>query len=118
MKTPSIKNLAQVFSNPGQAKAILQMTRRELTKTDAGGLRLGNCVHSPETEDLRLSVLNSIENGLFGVECIISTKGEYADYLNTGDTYNTTLIYWNGNYRVQSLGDFIETMQRQGVKFK
>jgi hypothetical protein len=118
MRTPSIKTLSNVFQDPKQAKKILLMARRELTKTGAGAIRLMNCVHPTKTEDLRLSVLNSIDNNMFGVECIISTKGEYADYLNTGDTYALTLIYWNKSYRVQSVGDFIETMERQGVIFK
>lgn len=34
-----------------------------------------------------------------------------------GETYAPTVIYWRGQYRVQSVGDFIETMQRQGVRF-
>ena len=27
------------------------------------------------------------------------------------------VIYWRGAYRVQSLGDFVETMERQWVHF-
>lgn len=118
MKTPSINKLALVFTDAKKAKEIMQMTRRELTKTEAGTARLMNCIHAPNTEDLRLSVLNSIDPGLFGVECIISEKGEYADYLNMGDSYAPTVIYWRESYRVQSLGDFVETMEKQGVKFK
>ena len=32
-------------------------------------------------------------------------------------TLSRTIIYWRGRYRVQSLGDFVETMGRQGVRF-
>lgn len=120
MKTPSIKTLSQVFSNPEQAKKILQMTRNELLQTPAGSARNAECYNPPKTYDLRLVVLNALENSFHGVEWLEADKGVYvgASYLNTGDTYNTTLIYWNQSYRVQSVSDFIETMQRQGVKFK
>lgn len=118
MKTPSIKTLSAVFTDVKQAKKILQMTRNELLQTEAGKARDLECYNPPKTYDLRMTVLNAIEQGLHGVESVESNNGEYADYLNSGDSYKATLIYWKGTYRVQSLGDFIETMQRQGVKFK
>ena len=116
MKTPSIKTLSQVFSDPKQAKKILQMTRAELLET-VGKARAEECYNPPKTYDLRLSALNNLEC-LHGVEAVESNNGEYADYLNSGDIYNPTLIYWKGTYRVQSMGDFVETMERQGVIFK
>lgn len=117
MRLPSVKTLSEVFNDAKQARKIMEMSRSELSATDAGAKRLHECFHPPKTYDLRLHVLNSIESGLHGVESIESTSGEYADYLNTVDIYAPTLIYWRGNYRVQSLGDFIETMERQGVRF-
>ena len=118
MKTPAIKTVSQVFTDPKQAKKILQMTRSELLETPAGKARDLECFNAPKTYDLRLTALNAIEPGLHGVESVESNNGEYADYLNSGDIYNPTLIYWKGTYRVQSLGGFIETMERQGVIFK
>ena len=118
MKTPSIKTLSQVFTDAKQAKKILQMTRAELLELPAVQWRMKNCLNPPANYDLRLTALNSIDSAVFGVESIKSEKGEYASYINTGDVYNTTIIYWHQNYRVQSLGDFIETMERQGVIFK
>lgn len=117
MRLPSVKTLSEVFNDAKQARKIMEMPRAELSTTDAGARRLRECFHPPKTYDLRLHVLNSIEFGLHGVESIESTGGEYADYLNTGDTYAPTLIYWRGKYRVQSIGDFVETMERQGVRF-
>ena len=94
------------------------MTRSELLETPAGKARDLECYNPPKTYDLRLTALNAIEPGLHGCEAVESSNGEFADYLNSGDSYNPTVIYWKGNYRVQSLGDFIETMERQGVSFK
>ena len=55
---------------------------------------------------------------IVGVEGVEEAKtGLYADYLNTGDTYAPTVIYWRGAYRVQSLGDFVEIQERQGYRF-
>lgn len=120
MRTPSIKTLSLVFEDPKQAKKILQMTRNELLQTVVGKARNLECYNPPKTYDLRLTVLNALENGFHGVEWIEAEKGVYtgAAYLNVGDSYLLTLIYWDQSYRVQSVGDFIETMERQGVKFK
>lgn len=114
---PSIKTLSKVFSDPKKARAIFEMSRTQLLETTAGDARDKECYHAPKTYDLRLHVLNACDSGLHGVEAVQSAGGEYADYLNTGDTYAPTVIYWRGRYRVQSLGDFVETMQRQGVQF-
>lgn len=120
MKTPSIKTLSAVFTDAKQAKKILQMTRNELLQTEAGKARDLECWNAPKTYDLRMTVLNALDDGLYGVEWLEADKGVYngALYLNAGDTYAPTLIYWNQAYRVQSVGEFIETMERQGVKFK
>ena len=119
MKTPSIKTLSSVFTDAIQAKKILQMTRNNLLQTEAGKARDLECWNAPKTYDLRLTVLNALE-GLHGVERLSPCKENQngASYLNAGDSYAPTLIYWNQSYRVQSVGDFIETMERQGVKCK
>lgn len=43
---------------------------------------------------------------------------EWTEYLNTGDSYAPTVIRWRGKYRVQSVGDFRETLERAGVHFE
>lgn len=114
MRIPSVKTLALVFDDAKQARKIFEMNRAQLLETEAGAARHKKCYHAPETYDIRLHVLNALDSGLHGVESIKSAGGEFADYLNTGDMYAPTVIYWRGRYRVQSVGDFIE---RQGVKF-
>lgn len=114
MKTPSIKTLARIFADPEKAKEIFQMSRADLENTGPGRDMLMSCFNPPKTYDLRLYVLNAA-GGFYGVEAIETTQGEYAEYLNAGDTYTETIIRWRGTYRVQSVGDFVE---RQRVAFK
>lgn len=117
MRLPSVKTLSAVFADARRARQILEMTRAQLLELPAGSARFAACLHAPRTYDIRMHCLDALESGLHGVEAVKSTGGEYADYLNAGDSYAATLIYWRGAYRVQSLGDFIETMARRGVAF-
>lgn len=118
MRKLSVKTLAAVFTDAKAARRVFEMTRAQLVETDAGRARVAECHNPPKTYDVRLHVLDALEPGLCGVESLESTAGEYADYLNTGDTYAATVIYWRGAYRVQSVGDFVETLGRQNVRFK
>lgn len=117
LRKPSTKTLSAVFDDPKKARAVFEMNRAQLLETEAGAARYKECHHPPKTYDLRLHVLDALDSGLFGLESVQSTGGEYAEYLNAGDTYTPTVIYWRGAYRVQSIGDFVETMERQGVRF-
>lgn len=117
MRLPSIKTLAAVFSDPKTARKILEMPRSELLALPAGLKRAAEWFHPPETYDLRMHCLDALDSGRFGVGNIHSTGDECAEYLNAGDSYVPTLIHWRGAYRVQSVGDFVETMARQNVRF-
>jgi hypothetical protein len=115
-RRPSVKSLRQVFGDDAkQARAVLLMSRRELEDTDAGNARVRECYNPPATWDVRMEVLNAISGHTFGVEHCETEDGEFASYLNTGETYEPTVIYWRGKYRVQSLGDFVETLERNRV---
>lgn len=117
MKFPSIRSLREIHdANHAAMRRIGKMTRAELDATEAGTKRNRECYNRPTTPDVRMHALNS-EAGTFGVEYVQSHHGEHAEYLNTGDTYAPTIIHWRGTYRVQSLGDFIETQERNGVFF-
>lgn len=118
MRTPSIKTLSQVFDNPKKAKAILKMSRQQLLEIEACQWLVRRCYNPPRNYELVMAALNALETGVYGVENLESNNDYYAVFINTGDIYNTTVIFWQGRYRVQSIGDFIETMERQGVKFK
>lgn len=114
MRKPSIKTLSQCFGNPREARRIFDMSRAELLETDVGAARNRECHSAPRTADLRMHVLN-VCGGFHGIESLASERqsngysaDEYADYLNAGDSYLPTVIYWRGRYRVQCVGDFIE----------
>ena len=94
------------------------MSRAELSAQPAGAARIRECYHHPKWWDVRLHCLDAIGPGLYGLDGMTSIDGEHAEYLNAGDTYNDTIIYWRGSYRVQSVGDFVETMGRRSVHFK
>jgi hypothetical protein len=52
----------------------------------------------------------------FGVEYIRDASGAaIASYSNSGDTYAPTILrdYRTGNYRLTTLGDFVETYERR-----
>lgn len=117
MKTPSIKKLSAVFENSSEAKRILKLNRAKLLALPELQNFIATHLHAPKNYVMRLHALNLLNPGLYGVEYCCANCGDFAEYLNTGDTYAETLIFWRGRYRVQSLGDFIETMERNGVKF-
>lgn len=115
MRTPSVKTLSAVFTDAREAKRILTMDYAQLRQLPAAQERIAECLHPPKKWDVRMHCLNAIEPGLHGLESAQTASGdEWAEYLNAGDSYAPTLIYWRGNYRVQSLGDFVE---RSHVRF-
>lgn len=118
MNTPSIKTLSAIFGEKAkEAKRILTVDNTLAINTPAvNALRLA-CFNPPGKRMVRLTALNELGD-FHGVESIETVDGEYAEYLNSGDTYAGTLIFWRGKYRVSTVGDFVETMERNGVNFK
>jgi hypothetical protein len=117
-RNPSVQTLRAVFAdNAPEARRVLTLTHAQLREHPAGDARIAECHHMPAWHDVRLTALDSIGD-TFGVESIEFENGARADYLNSGDSYALTLIFWRGNYRVQSVGDFIETMERRGMRAK
>lgn len=116
-KIPSIKTLSLAFGDNAKAlRRILAMPHNELSEHPAAAARIRECYHRPAWSDLRLTALNATA-GTYGVEGVQSRSGSWATYLNTGDTYAPTIIFWQGKYRVQSLGDFVEIQERKGTHF-
>lgn len=107
---PSIKTLAQVFGDKApEARRILKMPRAQLEALPAGAARVRECYNPPQTWDVRMHCLAALDvPGLFGLEACGNREGEYMDYLNTGESYAPTLVYWRGRYRVASFGDIVE----------
>lgn len=118
-RLPSIKTLRAVFQDRAhEARRILEMRRDQLEAHPVGAARVAECHHAPQTRDLRMTILNALDSGLHGVEgFVIGRRNGDADtvwYLNAGDTYTPTLVFWAGAYRVESWGDRVEILERQG----
>jgi hypothetical protein len=65
-----------------------------------------------------MTVLDSLDSGLHGVEGFVIGRRDGTQatiwYINAGDTYTGTLVFWAGRYRVESWGDRLEILERQG----
>ena len=117
MRKPSIKTLRAAFGdNAAEARRIFEMSRAEIEKLPFAQTAEKQAFGRLHTEYLRAMALN-VCGGFNGLEAVQTANGEWVEYLNAGDVYYETIIYWRGNYRVQTLGDFIETMERRGVRF-
>lgn len=124
LKTRSPKYLAKFFnldpkkaaelhkianSNRNQLEEILKDPQYEST------LKWFNSLYrAPKTYELRLELLNTCL-GYYGAESIKINDdslgihaSDYITYLNSGDTYNNTIIYYAGVYYLSTLGDFVE----------
>lgn len=104
MKTPSIKSLSSIFGdNAKQAKAILTATDWPALRAILGGERTGGV----KLWQARMEALNELGE-FFGVETIALGDGSFVDYLNSGDSYGTTILRWRGNYLVGDWGSLVE----------
>ena len=66
----------------------------------------------------KLALASRVDSGFFGVETVWTTAGNPAFvYINTGDTYSPTIVRRNGSsaYRISTMGDEIESLERKGV---
>ena len=107
-RRPSIKTLGAVFGDKArEARAILEMNRAQLEALPAGAARVRECFHPPMTYDLRMSCLDAL-GASYGVEAFHTDSGAVCFYLNAGDSYAPTLVWFNGRYRVASWGDIAE----------
>jgi hypothetical protein len=105
--SPPINSLEAVFPGKGKrAKEILRMSRRELEELPAGAALIRECYNPPSTRDLRMECLNELLE-THGVEAFETEKG-WCYYLNVGDPYVTTILKFNGHYRLCCWGDIAE----------
>ena len=116
----TLKQLQEAFGEDEglAAYAVLGMSHNDLEEHPAGRERIEECYHHPEWWDVRMHVLNDVLH-MHGVESIeVRDDGIscYADYLNTGETYATTILHWEDEYRLESVGDFVEWVEREGLE--
>lgn len=108
MRIPTIKSLVPVFGDKAkQARKILEMDGKQLrAEFEADGMMQGY-YNPPSKKEMRMLLLDKLAE-TFGVEAIALGNGEIVDYLNSGDTYTPTLVFWRGNYSVKDWGTLVE----------
>ena len=116
-RMPSIKTLEAAF--PGKGAEIRALLKKERTTMSYESVKqwVNQCYHKPRYIDRLLLALNEILEG-HGVEPIWgndSVTWPIAEYVNMGDTYNTTILYDrdHGTIQVTCLGDWIERNERR-----
>lgn len=108
MRLPSIKTLQAVFGdNAKRARQILEMDRDQLRAEFAQTGMDRGFYHPPTKKEMRLLLLDKIAE-THGVETVALGNGEIVDYLNSGDTYTATLVFWHGRYHVTDWGTLVE----------
>jgi hypothetical protein len=120
---PSVKTLSAVFGdNAKTARKVLEMTYDEIVRFRIDRLIItndleGKCYHRPTLMELILDTLNALAD-THGIEhidmCRKDGTSQYLTYLNTGDMYTPTIVFWNGMYRVADVGTKVEVLERQG----
>lgn len=111
MRLPSVKTLSEVFGhNAKKAREALEANRaqRMALLEELGLMKWFNQHHHPpRIHDVRMAILDKLAETC-GVESIRVKDGSWCDYLNTGDTYAPTLLYFRGRYVVGDWGTIVE----------
>ena len=103
-----------------KTRAILNVIRGEVDPESYESVSnwVSRCYNRPSNSELRMEALNEILGG-FGVEGVFSddsiTEPAFA-YVNMGDTYDPTIVLYNGSYRVTSWGDTVEYLESKGIR--
>ena len=119
---PSVKKLVEIGIDDGQARLL----RRVLQTNDTDRLEeimdkhrttlatsrrwLHRCYNQPDVEQMQMEMANEIIDGC-GVEgCgeVDMRNGPPLEYVNLGDTYQTTLCRFRDRYIVSCWGDIVE----------
>lgn len=119
---PSIKRLLHHFPHKGTELRNILTGRTDPESYPAVKDWLEKCRHRPRYIDLQMAALNAALEG-HGVESL-QKDGTFGtpemQYVNMGDTYNTTIIWDDGRqaWFVESWGDWVEKAERRGLKFE
>lgn len=112
-RVPSVKTLHPVFGDRSQEARDLLKEDRNPEDYKSVKQWIKQCHHKPRKTELLMEALNEVA-GTCGVEPIWledDITWPTFDYLNTGDSYATTLIFNRVDMTVQvtSVGDLMET---------
>lgn len=121
MLIPARKTLQQIdWLTPEQIREVRHLvsgtTKTKSYQNVQAWIR--QCYHPPGYLDRLLCALNEICE-TFGVEALYKDGQVFAEYLNTGHTYQKTLVYRHdlGRLQVTSWGDLVEqfSLEKKGM---
>jgi hypothetical protein len=119
MNLPSIKTLSSItIGRAKELRRVLEIKDRAtlesiLDKYPVTAKWYHSCYNPMGFTTAKLSIANEIL-GTYGVEYIPkghNSKSPAIEYCNAGDTYNSTLLFVSGRYRVGCWGDIVERGQ-------
>lgn len=104
-------DLAELKLTDDQVARIREIVAGDVDMTDPGKFPktadwVRQCYNCPSLHELTMSALDEVVE-TYGVESI-TTSGGVLEYLNAGDTYAVTLLFWRGLLRVGCYGDIVE----------
>lgn len=117
---PSEKRLEEAF--PGKGRELRELMDKKRKTYDYKSVQewCKGCYHEPKFHERLMCAINEILGG-HGVEAMFRQGMTHPDmeYINMGDTYTTTLIfdYTSNTFKIQSMGDWVETAERYGRRF-
>lgn len=106
------------------AAIVLGLVRGEISPFTLPGVDAWRrrCYHEPRAKSPE-TIMRAIDEaiGTYGTEAIWGESGTQpvAEYCNTGNTYNATVVYdyVRGKYVLTTMGDFVEKYeQRYGIR--
>jgi hypothetical protein len=71
---------------------------------------INSCYNMPSLHDIKMHIFDELLGG-YGIEYISkghNSKSPAIEYVNFGDTYDTTLLFIDGRYRIGTWGDIVE----------
>ncbi len=113
---PSIKTLKSIAGDRAkELRSILEIRKRSeleaaLDRYPATAAWYRGCYHPMDLTTAKLSIASEITE-CHGVEYTPAGRGSKSpsiSYINAGDTYETTLMFVRGRYRVGCWGDIVE----------
>lgn len=108
---PSLARLAEAFGEdaaPLLRRILKSRSRSELLTLSSDAADLERRSYGRQSmQALRFAALNQVMEG-FDAEAFRTHRGEWVTYVNTGDTYNVTILKFRGTYRIGDWGSIAE----------
>lgn len=126
MKSYTVKRIAHELNIDKHAASLIRrIVRQEINRQDiytaypeTEQCAERDCYHSPSMHAIRMHAIDRIMGG-HGVESIEKPDAhgdgrysDFIDYVNTGDTYNVTILRDGGKYWIGTYGDTVEKLER------